>query len=140
MIRHALRIRGTAIAALALAVLLAGAVMARAQTDIRAQWASTGHANRALAVLEATVENRGATAAHCGRCHAEQGFLAWLPQLNAGNPGLITKPDGSPADVRFLTNLGLTRFSVRPVTCTACHNPDQSVRVTKSTALLPAGF
>jgi len=86
------------------------------------------------------VEKRGETAAHCGRCHSEQGFLAWLPQLEKGNTGLITKPDGSPADVAYLTNLGLTRFSVRPQTCAVCHKADFSVRVTASTPVLPAGF
>jgi hypothetical protein len=132
--------RGVIVAAALAVVLISGVVLARAQADFRAQWATTGHANRELARLDATVETRGATAAHCGRCHTEQGFLAWLPQLNRGNPGLITQPDGSPADVRYLTNLGLTRFSVRPVTCNTCHNPDFTIRVTRSTAVLPAGF
>ncbi|HEY6103790.1 MAG TPA: hypothetical protein VI007_11265 [bacterium] len=134
-------LRRAAIVAVALAVVLVGGVvLAKAQADFRAQWAKSGHANRELARLDATVETRGETAAHCGRCHTEQGFLAWLPQLNAGNPGLIAKPDGTPADVRYLTNLGLTKFSVRPVTCTTCHNPDFTIRITKSTAVLPAGF
>ncbi len=133
--------RRAAIVVVALAVvLISGVVLAKAQADFRAQWAKSGHANRELPRLDAVVETRGVTAAHCGRCHAEQGFLAWLPQLNAGNPGLITKPDGSPADIRFLTNLGLTKFSVRPVTCTTCHNADFTVRITRSTAVLPAGF
>jgi hypothetical protein len=132
--------RGVILAAALAVVLISGVVLAKAQADFRAQWAQTGHANRELARLDATVETRGATAAHCGRCHTEQGFLAWLPQLNRGDPGLITQPDGSPADVRYLTNLGLTRFSVRPVTCAACHNPDFTIRVTRSTAVLPAGF
>lgn len=132
--------RGVIVAAALAVVLISGVVLAKAQADFRAQWATSGHANRELARLDATVETRGATAAHCGRCHTEQGFLAWLPQLNRGNPGLITQPDGSPADVRYLTNLGLTRFSVRPVTCTTCHNPDFTIRVTRSTAVLPAGF
>ena len=134
-------LRRAAIVAVALAVVLVGGVvLAKAQADFRAQWAKSGHANRELAQLDATVETRGEAAAHCGRCHTEQGFLAWLPQLNAGNPGLITKPDGTPADVRYLTNLGLTKFSVRPVTCNTCHNPDFTIRITKSTAVLPAGF
>jgi len=115
-------------------------VVARGQADKRQQWASSKHANRELAREEATVEKRGETAAHCGRCHSEQGFLAWLPQLEKGNPGLITKPDGSPADVPYLAGLGLTRFSVRPVTCAACHKSDFSIRVTASTPVLPAGF
>jgi hypothetical protein len=79
-------------------------------------------------------------AAHCGRCHAEQGYLAWLPQLQRGNPGLIAKPDGSPADLPYLASLGLTKFSVRPQTCTTCHTPDFKVRNVGSTPLLPAGF
>jgi hypothetical protein len=60
--------------------------------------------------------------------------------VRRGDPGLITKPDGSPADVAFLSSLGLTRFSVRPQTCTTCHNPDFSVRQVGTTPLLPAGF
>src|SRR3972149_11000031 len=115
-------------------------VVARGRADKRQQWASSKHANRELAREEATVEKRGETAAHCGRCHSEQGFLAWLPQLEKGNTGLITKPDGSPADVPYLAGLGLTRFSVRPVTCAACHKSDLSIRVTARTPVLPAGF
>jgi len=127
--------------AVVVAALVAGAAaLVTAQGDIRAQWARSGHADRQLARDEASIETRGPTAAHCGRCHAEQGFLAWLPQLNAGNPGLITRPDGSPADLQFLANLGLTKLSVRPVTCATCHTADGSVRVTRSTAVLPAGF
>jgi len=141
MMGHAVWFRRGVILAVALAVLLiGGTVLVRAQADFRAQWATTGHANRELAQLDATVETRQLSAAHCGRCHTEQGFLAWLPQLNAGNPGNILKPDGTAADIRYLTNLGLTKFSVRPVTCNTCHNADMSIRVTKSTATLPSGF
>ncbi len=132
--------QGLIITVIILAFVAGSVVLVKAQADQRAQWARSGHANRELARLEATVETRGATAAHCGRCHSEQGFLAWLPQLQKGNSGLITKPDGSPADVQFLTNLGLTRFSVRPITCTTCHQPDYKLRVTASTSVLPAGF
>jgi len=125
---------------LAVAVLVGtGIVAAKAQADQRGQWQKSGHAKREL-TAEATVEARGLTAAHCGRCHAEQGFLAWLPQLQKGNPGLIAKPDGSPADLPYLAGLGLTRFSVRPQTCTTCHNPDFTVRQVATTPLLPAGF
>jgi hypothetical protein len=86
------------------------------------------------------VEGRGTTAAHCGRCHSEQGFKAWLPQLAKGNPGLIVQPDGSAATVPYLAALGLTKFSVRSQTCTTCHNDDYSLRVRGDTAMLPAGF
>ncbi len=116
------------------------AVAAKGAGDKRQEWASSGHANRVLARAQATVEGRGVFAAHCGRCHSEQGFLAWLPQLNKGNSGLITAPDGSPATVPFLASLGLTKFSVRPQTCNTCHNPDYSLRVHDDTAVLPAGF
>ncbi|MDR7418736.1 MAG: cytochrome c3 family protein [Armatimonadota bacterium] len=116
-----------------------GVVAARAQADIRAQWAKSAHAKREL-TAEATVEVRGPAAAHCGRCHSEQGFRAWLPQMQAGNPGLIAKPDGSPADLPYLASLGLTRFSVRPITCNACHTTDFKLRQVGSTPLLPAGF
>ena len=121
-------------------VILVIAVAAKAAGDKRQEWARSAHANRELARAQATVENRGTTAAHCARCHSEQGFLAWLPQLEKGNVGFITKPDGSPADIPYLASLGLTKFSVRPQTCATCHNPDYSVRVTKITPLLPAGF
>lgn len=127
-------------AAIVLALVAGSVALVRAQADQRAQWARSGHANRELARLEATVEQRGPTAAHCGRCHAEQGYLAWLPQLEGGNSGPITRPDGSPADVAYLSNLGLNRFSVRPVTCAACHKPDYTLRVTATTPVLPAGF
>ncbi len=121
-------------------VLVVAVVAARGAGDKRQEWAKSGHANKELAVLQATIENRGTTAAHCARCHSEQGFLAWLPQLNKGNVGFITQPDGSPATVPFLASLGLTKFTVRPQTCNTCHAPDYSLRVSGSTAMLPAGF
>lgn len=130
---------GVLVAVVAFTILIV-AVAAKAAGDKRQEWASSGHANRALARDEATVEARGETAAHCGRCHAEQGFIAWLPQLAKGNSGLITQPDGSPATVPFLASLGLTKFSVRPQTCATCHNADYSLRVRGDTAVLPAGF
>src|SRR3990172_13059786 len=103
------------------------AIGAKAASDKRQEWARSGHANRQRARLQATVENRGETAAHCGRCHSEEGFLAWLPQLAKGNPGLITQPDGSPATIPYLASLGLTKFSVRPQTCNTFHNTNYSL-------------
>ena len=130
------------IVALALALMLgAGVVAAKAQADQRAQWAKSKHANRLRPTLEATADGRrGLTAAHCGRCHSEQGFLAWLPQMQKGNSGLIARPDGSPADIQYLVSLGLSRFSVRPQTCTTCHQADYQLRQAGTTPLLPAGF
>lgn len=115
------------------------AIAALGAGDRRQEWAKSGHANRAL-TREATIEARGLTAAHCGRCHSEQGFKAWLPQLIRGNSGVIAQPDGSPATIPFLASLGLTKFSVRPQTCATCHNEDYSLRVRGDTAVLPAGF
>jgi len=112
------------------------------------QWQESPHANYELAIEEATVQNRGGTAAHCGRCHSAQGFLAWLDQ------GDLTKwiqgASGN-ASVAELTALGLTVDTVHPQTCTACHDPHAegktsgdpntaTVRVQGSTPLLPAGF
>jgi hypothetical protein len=114
-------------------------IAALAAGDRRQEWAKSAHAKREL-TREASIEARGLTAAHCGRCHAEQGFKAWLPQLMKGNSGMIAQPDGSAATIPFLASLGLTKFSVRPQTCTTCHNDDYSLRVRGDTAVLPAGF
>jgi cytochrome c553 len=105
-----------------------------------ADWLKSKHANRDLAVDEATWENRQATAAHCGRCHSEQGFKAWVPQLLKGDPGLIKKPDGKDADEAFLKGLGLTKDLVQPITCAACHGDGLVLRITNNISMLPAGF
>jgi len=131
--------RGWIILGFVLVAVFVAAIAALGAGDRRQEWAKSGHAKRLLTV-NASVEARGATAAHCGRCHSEQGFKAWLPQLNRGNSGLIVQPDGSPATVPYLASLGLTKFSVRPQTCTTCHNDDYSLRVRGDTAVLPAGF
>jgi cytochrome c553 len=104
------------------------------------EWQRSKHANRETALAEATVENRGATAAHCGRCHSEQGFIAWVPQLLAGDSGYIKKPDGSAADVAYLQSLGLTVDRVQPITCRACHGDDFEPRIRDYVPMLPAGF
>lgn len=112
------------------------------------QWQESGHGNYEIAIVEATVEGRGATAAHCGRCHSGQGFLKWITQ------GDLTKQiqgaNGN-ATVAELTALGLTRDTVHPQTCTVCHDPHAqgntsgepntaTVRITDNTSLLPAGY
>jgi len=124
---------------LGLGLLVAG-LQAASSGDPSTEWAKSKHANRDTAIAEATVESRGPLAAHCGRCHSEQGFLAWLPQLAKGNIGPITKPDGTPADVPYLTSLGLTKDKVQPITCTACHGEGFALRVADNTYDLPAGF
>jgi cytochrome c553 len=112
------------------------------------QWEESGHANFELAMDEATVENRGATAAHCGRCHSAQGFLQWIQQ-----PDLTKYIQGAKgnATVDELKAMGLTLDEVQPQVCVTCHDPhaegnisgeptNATVRIINDTALLPAGF
>lgn len=112
------------------------------------QWQDSGHANYALAIEEATVEHRGATAGHCGRCHSGQGFLAWIAQDDLTQR--IQGASGN-ATVEELAALGLTEDTVHTQTCAVCHEPHAqgttsgepntaTVRISGSTPLLPAGF
>ena len=132
----------TAMAAVAALFLASGpaAVVEGADADIESQWATSGHANEELALDEATVETRQASAAHCGRCHASQGFAAWTEQLKKGNPGNIVGPDGKPATVEYLASLGLTKQTVKPIDCQACHTDTFELRIAGSAPMLPAGF
>ncbi len=112
------------------------------------QWKESGHANYTLALDEATVESRGATAAHCGRCHSSAGFKAWITQ------GDLTKNiqgSNGNATVAELTAMGLTEAAVHPQTCVTCHDPHAqgdtsgepntaTVRVEGDTDMLPAGY
>lgn len=101
-----------------------------------------------VALEEATVETRGATAAHCGRCHSGQGFLAWIKQGDLTRQIQGAKGNATVAELRAL---GLTKDTVQSQTCAVCHEPHKqgtisgepntaSVRIIDSTALLPAGF
>ncbi len=112
------------------------------------QWQESKHADYSLAILEATVENRGSTAGHCGRCHAGQGFLAWIQQGDLTQR--IQGADGN-ATVAELTALGLTVDTVQPQTCVVCHDPhaqgntsgkpnNATVRISGNTPMLPAGY
>lgn len=96
------------------------------------QWEESKHADYTLAIERATN-------ASCGRCHVGQGFLAWLPQIEAGNPGNIE------AEITW------TAETVHPVTCAVCHDSHDpgktsgepntaTVRITGDTPMLPAGF
>jgi hypothetical protein len=112
------------------------------------QWQQSPHSNYELALEVGTVDARGSTAGHCGRCHTGQGFLTWIEQ------GDLTKRiQGANGDatVAELTALGLTNDAVHPQTCTACHDPHApgmssgepntaTVRIEDNTPLLPAGF
>jgi len=94
------------------------------------------------------VENRGASAAHCGRCHTAQGFLAWIKQ-----PDMTKYIQGAKGDatVEELRALGLTQDQAQPQTCTVCHDPhdegtttskenNAKVRITGNTSMLPSGY
>ena len=120
----------------------------RRVTDASSSGSRARTPNYDLALEEATVEGRGATAGHCGRCHSAQGFLAWIEQ------GDLTKQiqgaNGN-ATVAELTALGLTTDTVHPQTCATCHDPHAqgttsgepntaTVRIQDNTPLLPAGF
>jgi hypothetical protein len=104
------------------------------------EWKKSGHANLELAREEAVWEKRGAFTAHCARCHSGQGFSAWLPQLVAGNPDLI-----SPFNITRANDLGLVDVLVHPQTCVSCHDPHEKLyeaqlRIYQDTPTLPAGF
>ena len=112
------------------------------------QWQESGHGFYELAIDEATVENRGATAGHCGRCHSAQGFVQWIQQADLTKQ--IQGANGN-ATVAELTALGLTKDTVHPQTCATCHDPHAqgntsgepntaTVRITGDTPLLPAGY
>jgi hypothetical protein len=98
------------------------------------QWESSGHGNFELAVEEGT-------SANCAGCHSAQGFLVWLPRLQAGNP-LRSIPSGS---------ITWTSSTVQPQTCALCHDPHAqgttsgepntaTTRVEENTPKLPGGF
>jgi hypothetical protein len=114
------------------------------------QWENSAHGDFELAIDDATVESRGATAAHCGRCHTGQGFLTWIEQ---GNLTKLIQGKNGDATVPELTAMGLTKNSVQPQTCVVCHDPHAegtlsgapgtntaTVRINGSTGLLPSGF
>jgi hypothetical protein len=118
--------------------------------DKAQQWAMGKHADLTLAYQNATVEARGTTAAHCGRCHSAQGFGQYAAQLAQGYAGLLTS-DGKPptasnaATLASLTSLGLTQATVEPQSCAACHDPHDAthpsqLRVYDAVASLPNGM
>lgn len=124
-----------------IAVLALGGVAVLSQGQlVRRQWETSRHNNVQTSLTNATVETRQAGAAHCARCHSDQGFQAWLKQLAKGDPGNIKGPDGKDATVEYLTSLGLTKEKAQPVTCTTCHDEDGDLRVINDTFMLPSGF
>lgn len=132
-------LRGLALAAIGV-VSVSGFVAFSQDSPQASAWAASGHNNVNTSLSEATVDARQATAAHCGRCHSDQGFRAWLPQLIAGNPGNILGPDGKAATVDYLKTLGLTKADAKPIGCTTCHSSNGGLRIKDSTPMLPSGF
>src|SRR5215471_3520914 len=100
------------------------------------------HHDLQLTLDEATVESRGETAAHCGRCHSAQGYKEYLNQLSHGNTGPLTAPPGYTGTLtQWLTDLGLTQATVDGPGCATCHEPHAAeLRFEGSTPVLPAGF
>lgn len=116
------------------------------QRDINADWAKSAHGDKEAAARLASVESRAAGAAHCGRCHSGQGFIAWhTGDLTKQIPGAAGN-----ATVDELRALGMTRASVKPIDCDTCHGqprqgatPSTSgmpLRINGNTPPLPAGF
>jgi cytochrome c553 len=132
------RTAGAVYAAILMCLFFTGFALAQ---DPTVEWKKSKHSNGELSAHEATWEGRKDFAAHCARCHSEQGFKAWLPQLMKGDPGLIKKPDGSKVDEAFIKGLGLTKESVRPTTCAACHEEGGlALRIQDNVPLLPNGI
>jgi hypothetical protein len=112
------------------------------------QWEESKHASMELTLEDGTVEGRGTSAAHCGRCHSGQGFLAWIQQED-----LSQRIQGAEGDAteEEMAAWGMTLNEVQPTTCAVCHDPHDvgkssgdpntaTVRITGDTPMLPAGF
>lgn len=105
-----------------------------------AEWQKSKHADRELPANDvAAWETRNLETMHCGRCHTEQGFKAWVSQLMKGDPSDIKKPDGKEADEAFVKALGLTKDHVKPITCVTRHSQGSQLRITDNIPLLPNG-
>jgi hypothetical protein len=112
------------------------------------QWEESGHGNLELAIEEASVEARGTTAGHCGRCHSGQGFLAWIQQDDLTQ--YIQGAEGNATEEELIA-LGMDSDTIQSVTCVVCHDPHDvgkssgepntaTVRIDGNTPMLPAGF
>ncbi|MBI4188353.1 MAG: carboxypeptidase regulatory-like domain-containing protein, partial [Chloroflexi bacterium] len=106
------------------------------------QWEDSRHAGTS------TTPARATSSASCARCHAAQGFLAWIKQ-----PDMTLQLQGAKgnATVAELAALGITADQAEPITCVVCHDPhaqgttsskptNATVRIVDSTSMLPAGF
>lgn len=108
--------------------------------NLTAEWEKSKHANKHLAQEDATWETRKLDTAHCARCHSEEGFIAWLPQLMKGDPGFLKKTDGSKADEAYIKSLGLTKAQIHPITCATCHTTPPALRIQGNIPILPNGL
>lgn len=124
---------------LVLSLVVVGAAVAQNRAT-EVQKSKHAHSNEELATSEATWEGRDVSAAHCARCHSEQGFKVYVTQLLKGDAGFIKKPDGSEADEAFIKSLGLTKEHVRPISCVACHSETTVLRLQNNIPLLPNGL
>lgn len=128
--------------------------------------AHSGGVEIELARDDASVDARGSSAGHCGRCHSAQGYKVYAEQLNRGFSGTIQCitaefPGGHNCcasagaagctqaifdhDLDYLRGLGLTRAEIEPQTCAACHEPHDAtnpgqLRVYGDIEMLPSGF
>jgi hypothetical protein len=69
-------------------------------------WRQSKHANLLLAEEEGTVESRGVSTS-CARCHAAQGFVAYLKNKDA-DPSQIVRPAGLTAAATCTPGVGHT--------------------------------
>ena len=105
------------------------------------QWEESGHGNFELAIEEGLSSN-------CARCHAGQGFLAYIqqPDLTKNLQGA----DGNATEEELIA-LGCGPDQVQPQTCAVCHDPhfvgtvsgdatDATVRIEGDTPILASGF
>lgn len=125
---------------LLLLLCLLASTFAAAQVAV-GQWQKSKHADRDLVINDVGVwELRQGATAMCGRCHDEQGFRAWVPQLMKGDPSPLKMPNGKPADEAYIKQLGMTKAEARPVTCAACHSQIPQLRIKDDIPMLPNGL
>jgi len=109
------------------------------------QWEQSAHAQFDLAMVEGTIQGYGSTAAHCGRCHAAQGFAAYVDQIATyGFTGATSNLGFGTLTQSQLAAIGLTVSQVQPQTCQACHDPHNAdnpgqLRI-YDTTMVAAGF